>query len=65
MDTVNFLKMSVKVITMFQKSGGFIHTQIALDFNLNLDVIAIKDAFQTKTSVRYQKSNDPRPPEFW
>ena len=31
---------------MFQKSGGYIHTQIALDFKLNLDVIARKDTFK-------------------
>ena len=33
------------------------HTQTVLDFNLNLDVIARKDAFQ-KVSVSYQKIRD-------
>ena len=28
---------------MFKKSGGHIHTQIAFDFELKLDVIARKD----------------------
>jgi len=36
--------MSAKIITMFQKSREYIHTQTALNFKLNLDVIARKDA---------------------
>ena len=35
-------KMSAKVITMFQKSGEFIHTQAALDLKVNPSVIARK-----------------------
>ena len=42
---------SATAITMFQKRGGYIHTQSALDFKLNLDVIARKDTFQTKLSI--------------
>ena len=42
---------------MFQKFEGYMHTQIALDFKLNLDVIARKDALQ-KIYAMYQKIYD-------
>ena len=45
-DAIGIYKMSVKVTTMVQKSGGYIHTQTASDFQLNLDVLARKDTFQ-------------------
>ena len=45
-DAVGIDKMSAKVPTMFPKCFGCMHTQTALDFKLDLDVIAkrrIKD----------------------
>ena len=53
-------KMSAMVITIFQKSGGYIHAKTALDFKLNFDVIARKYTFQ-KIFVTYQKGYDPHP----
>ena len=46
---------------MIQKNGGYMDTQRALYFKLNLDVIARKDTFQ-KISVTLQKSYDPQTP---
>ena len=43
---------------MSQKSGGYIPIQIALDFKLNFDIIAIKEKFK-KISVTYQKNYGP------
>ena len=44
------------VTTMFQKSGGYMHTQIVLDFKFNLDVVARKDKFKKQISATQQKS---------
>ena len=41
------------------KYRGYIHTQTALDFKLNLEVITRNDIFQKKFSVTQQKSYDP------
>ena len=41
-DAVGIDKTSAKVPTMFPKSFGCMHKQTALDFKLNLDVIAKK-----------------------
>ena len=46
------------------KYGGYIYTQTALDFKLNLEVITKKNIFQ-KNYVTYQKTYDPPPlPKF-
>ena len=45
-DTTGVLKLSTKVITIFQKIGGHIHTPTTLYFKLSRDVIARKDALK-------------------
>ena len=48
---------------MFQESGGYMYTQTALDFKLNVDVVARKDTFQ-KSLLNNKRTMTTTHPRF-
>ena len=47
----------------YKKSGGYIHTQTALDFKLNLDEVTRKGTFQEKSLLHSKKAMTSTPPK--
>ena len=62
LEVIGISRMSSKVITMLRKKEGHIHTQTALDFKLNIDVIARKDTFRKQYLLYNKRAMTHHPP---